>query len=266
MKTIAIANQKGGCGKTTTAVNLAACCATLGHRVLVVDLDPQGHATIALGSNPDDLILSIYEAITHEYVPISSIIRPSQVENLDVAPSNVLLSGAEMELSTRQCREFFLKQLLKQVEANYDFCIIDCSPSLSILTLNALVASNEVIVPVQTHYYAVEGLKQLLDSIETVQNRYHSGVIHIMIALTFVDSRTLLSRDIEQQIREHFGTQIFQTVIHRCVKLAEAPSANQTIINYAPESKGAAEYMALANEVCYNENKIRTTETDFVNI
>ena len=266
MKTIAIANQKGGCGKTTTAVNLAACCAELGYRVLVVDLDPQGHATIALGSNPDDLILSIYEAITRDHVPITSIIRPSGVKNLDVAPSNVLLSGAEMELSIRQCREFFLKQLLKQVEADYDFCIIDCSPSLSILTLNALVASDGVIVPVQTHYYAVEGLKQLLDSIETVQDRYRSNITSVRVLLTFADARTTLSRDIEQQIREHFGTQIFQTVIHRCVRLAEAPSANQTIINYAPDCKGATEYMALAKEVCYHENKIRTTETDLVNI
>jgi chromosome partitioning protein len=266
MKTIAIANQKGGCGKTTTAVNLAACCAELGYRVLVVDLDPQGHATIALGSNPDDLILSIYEAITRDHVPITSIIRPSGVANLDVAPSNVLLSGAEMELSIRQCREFFLKQLLKQVEDDYDFCIIDCSPSLSILTLNALVASNEVIVPVQTHYYAVEGLKQLLDSIETVQERYRSNITSVRVLLTFADTRTLLSRDIEQQIRDHFGTQIFQTVIHRCVRLAEAPSANQTIINYAPDCKGATEYKALAKEVCYHENKIRTTETDLVNI
>jgi chromosome partitioning protein len=266
MKTIAIANQKGGCGKTTTAVNLAACCAELGYRVLVVDLDPQGHATIALGSNPDDLILSIYEAITRDHVPITSIIRPSGVANLDVAPSNVLLSGAEMELSIRQCREFFLKQLLKKVEDDYDFCIIDCSPSLSILTLNALVASNEVIVPVQTHYYAVEGLKQLLDSIETVQERYRSNITSVMVLLTFADTRTLLSRDIEQQIRGHFGTQIFQTVIHRCVRLAEAPSANQTIINYAPDCKGATEYKALAKEVCYHENEIRTTETDLVNI
>ena len=171
-----------------------------------------------------------------------------------------------MELSIRQCREFFFYLLLKQVEDDYDFCIIDCSPSLSILTLNALVASDGVIVPVQTHYYAVEGLKQLLDSIDTVQDRYRSNITSVRVLLTFADARTLLSRDIEQQIREHFGTQIFQTVIHRCVRLAEAPSANQTIINYAPDCKGALEYMTLAKEVCYHENKIRTTETDLVNI
>jgi chromosome partitioning protein len=266
MKTISIANQKGGCGKTTTAVNLAACCAELGQRVLLVDLDPQGHATMALGTNPEELILSTYEALTKDHIPLTSIIRPGNIPGLDIAPSNVLLSGAEMELSIRQCREFFLTQKLKQVSANYDICIIDCSPSLSILTLNALIASNDIIVPVQTHYYAVEGLKQLLDTVKIVQSRYHSNITEIKVLLTFADATTLLSRDIEQQIRDVFGDRIFQTVIHRCVRLAEAPSANQTIITYAPDSKGASEYMKLANEVCYNENENRITEADLVNI
>jgi chromosome partitioning protein len=178
----------------------------------------------------------------------------------------VLLSGAEMELSIRQCREFFLTQKLKQVSANYDICIIDCSPSLSILTLNALIASNDIIVPVQTHYYAVEGLKQLLDTIKIVQSRYHSNITEIKVLLTFVDATTLLSRDIEEQIRDVFGDKIFQTVIHRCVRLAEAPSANQTVITYAPDCKGASEYMKLANEVCYNENQDRITKADLINI
>jgi chromosome partitioning protein len=266
MRTIAIANQKGGCGKTTTAVNLAACCAKLGKRVLVVDLDPQGHASIALGANPEELILSVYEAITKDHIPLTSIIRPGNITNLDVAPSNVLLSGAEMELSIRQCREFFLSQKLKQVSSDYDICIIDCSPSLSILTLNALVAGSDVIVPVQTHYYAVEGLRQLLDTLKIVQDRYNPNITSVRILLTLVDTRTLLSRDIEQQIRDVFGDMIFQTVIHRCVRLAEAPSANQSIISYAPDCKGASEYMKLANEVCYNGSENRITKSDLVNI
>ena len=250
MRTIAIANQKGGCGKTTTAVNLAAALAEKGSRILIVDLDPQGHATLGLGYDPDALDKTVYRALTKPQIAISTVIIGTNVERLDLAPSNILLSGAELELSGVAGRHLVLGEQLRMVSGEYDMCVIDCPPSLGLLTLNALVASTDVVVPVQVNYYAMEGLKQLLETTNIVRIHFSPCCVRILgLLLTFVEDRTILSRQIEQQMRDYFGDLVFDTVIHRTVRLAEAPSAAESILTYAPESRGAAEYTALAEEV-----------------
>ena len=250
MRTIAIANQKGGCGKTTTAVNLAAALAEKGNRILIVDLDPQGHATLGLGYDPDALDKTVYRALTKPQIAISTVIIGTNVERLDLAPSNILLSGAELELSGVAGRHLVLGEQLRMVSGEYDMCVIDCPPSLGLLTLNALVASTDVVVPVQVNYYAMEGLKQLLETTNIVRVHFSPCCVRILgLLLTFVENRTILSRQIEQQMRDYFGDLVFDTVIHRTVRLAEAPSAAESILTYAPESRGAAEYTALAEEV-----------------
>jgi len=250
MRIIAIANQKGGCGKTTTTVNLAVALAEKGKRTLIVDLDPQGHSTIGFGYDPDKLSPTIYDALMKAQIPISSVIIDTKIERLDLAPSNVLLSGAEIELAGVVGREFVLAEMFKTVKDKYDICVIDCPPSLSLLTLNALVASTDVIVPVQVEYYAMEGLKQLFETANVIGEHLHDCNVKILgLLLTFVEKRRLLSGQAQKQMRELFGSLIFDTVIHRCVRLAEAPSAGQSVLTYAPESRSAAEYRALAEEI-----------------
>ena len=260
---LAVANQKGGCGKTTTTVNLAAALARKGKRVLVVDLDPQGHATLGVGCDPAGFDKTIYNALVDIQVPITSVIVPARTEVLDVAPSNVLLSGAEVDLASVTGREFMLNEQFKTIQDEYDFCVIDCPPSLGILTLNAFVASTGVIVPVQVHYYAMEGLKQLFETVEVIQEHFQPCIVRILgLLLTFVEDRLIFSRQIQQQMREFFGDLVFETVIHRNIRLAEAPSAGQSVLAYSPDCKGAAEYMALADEIINGRKK---ADTEMVN-
>jgi chromosome partitioning protein len=250
MRTIAIANQKGGCGKTTTAVNLAAAFAERGCRTLLIDLDPQGHSTIGFGYEPDELSVTIYDALTNVQIGIPAVTTGTRVEWLDLAPSNVLLSGAELDLTGIVGREFVLSEKLRMVRNKYDVCIIDCPPALGLLTLNALIASTGVAVPVQVHYYAMEGLKQLFETTNIIKERFNPCYLRILgVLLTLVENSTLLSKQIQQQMREFFGDLVFDTVIHRSVRLAEAPSSGEPVLTYAPESKAAAEYRALAEEI-----------------
>jgi chromosome partitioning protein len=263
MRVIAIANQKGGCGKTTTTVNLAAAFAHKGLKVLVVDLDPQGHSTLGLGCDPQSFTKTIYNAVIDKTVSISDVIVPSKTENVDVAPSNVLLSGAEIDLASIEGREFMLSEQFKSIDSRYDICVIDCPPSLGILTLNALIASTDLIVPVQVHYYAMEGLKQLFETCEIIQEHFFPCKVKITgLLLTFVEDRLIFTRQIQQQMREFFGELVFDTVIHRNIRLAEAPSAGQSILAYAPDSKGAIEYQALVDEIQLGKEQFRAAQAD----
>jgi len=262
MRTIAIANQKGGCGKTTTAVNLATAFAQLGNTVLLVDLDPQGHATLGLGAAPQTLGKTVYDVLTNSQTPISRVIISTGCKNLNLAPSNILLSGVEFELATTYGREYVLNRQLETLADTYDICVIDCSPSLSLLTLNALVAGTDVIIPVQTQYYALEGLRQLLETIDIVQQRFNHNLKILGVLLTFVETRTTLSRQIQKQMREFFGELVFDTVIHRTVRLAEAPSCGQSVLTYAPKSKAALEYRALAEEISNGKIQAGITQTN----
>lgn len=264
MKTFAISNQKGGCGKTTTSVNLAAAFASMGKRTLLIDMDAQAHATLGLGLVPDNYDLSIYELLVRDDVAALDTIQRTYLSHLDIIPSNILLSGAEIDICDKKSREFVLSSKLDEIRRFYDLCVIDCSPSLSVLTLNGLVASDYVIVPVQTHYYAIEGLKQLMDTIDQVQLRFNPALKILGILLTFYDRRTVLSRDVMMQMRDYFGSLVFNTVIHRTVRLAEAPSAGESVLTYAPQSSGALEYMNLAQEI--ENEEIRNEQKNIVNI
>ena len=266
MRTIAIANQKGGCGKTTTSVSLAASLATFDKKVLLVDLDPQGHASLGVGVNPHERPLTIYEVMTNEHVKLREVIVNSTMKTLDVAPSNILLSGFDVDVANKHNREYILKNALAEVSNDYDYCIIDSSPSLTVMTLNGLVAAVDLIIPVQTHYYAMEGLRQLMETVSVAKTRYNPDLNILGMLLTMYETGTNLGKDVQDQMRSYFGDLVFNTVIHRNIRLAEAPSAGEPITTYAPGSKGAADYMALAWEILQNETKNRTSEENFVHI
>lgn len=253
MRTIAVANQKGGCGKTTTAVNLAAAFAERNYSTLLVDLDPQGHSTIGFGYEPDELTTTIYDVLVNTHTGIESITIGTEIEPLHLAPSNVLLSGAELDLVGVVGREFVLSEKLRDVQDMYDVCLIDCPPSLGLLTLNGLLASTGLVVPVQVHYYATEGLKQIFETANIIADQFRPHRLTVLgVLLTLAENNTLLGKEVQQQIRDALGDLVFETIISKSVRLAEAPSSGEPIVTYAPRSKAAAEYRALAGEIVKN--------------
>ncbi len=247
-RVLAIANQKGGVGKTTTAVNLGASLADLGYRVLVVDLDPQGNATTGLGINGRNLDASIYDVILHD-VPIEDVVEPSSLRNLFVIPATIDLAGAEIELVPVFSRELRLRRALENIESEFDFVLIDCPPSLGLLTVNGLAAADEVVVPIQCEYYALEGLGQLLRNVNLVQGNLNGGLEVTTIILTMYDARTRLAEQVVEEVRSHFGDRVCRNVVPRTVRLSEAPSFGQPIIVFDASSRGAIAYRELAKEV-----------------
>ena len=247
-RVLAIANQKGGVGKTTTAVNLGAALAELGYRVLVVDLDPQGNATTGLGVNARNLDSSIYDVILHD-VPIEDCIEPTNLRNLFLVPATIDLAGAEIEFVPAFSRELRLKRAIGSVLDDFDFVLIDCPPSLGLLTVNALAAAHEVAVPIQCEYYALEGLGQLLSNIERVRANLNPDLSVTTIIMTMYDARTRLAEQVVDEVRRHFGDRVCRSVVPRTVRLSEAPSFGQPIVVFDPTSRGATAYRELAKEV-----------------
>ncbi len=245
---LAIANQKGGVGKTTTTVNLAACIAELGYRVLVVDFDPQANATSALGIDPRSVEKSMYDVILND-VNLRDCIIESPWESLSVAPSNLDLAGAEIELVSAFNRERLLDGAIASVILDYDYVLIDCPPSIGLLTVNALTAASEVLVPIQCEYLALEGLGQLLSNVERVKTHLNKDLHISTIALVMFDARTKLAGQVVEEIRSHFGERVCQQTVPRSVRLSEAPSYGQPIIYYDSSSRGAIAYRSLAKEI-----------------
>jgi len=245
---LAIANQKGGVGKTTTAVNLSAALAEIDFRVLVIDLDPQGNATTGLGLNPRDVTASIYDVLLQS-VPIEDCVEPTAIKNLFVVPATIDLAGAEIELVPQISRELKLKKAIDAVRDQYDLIVIDCPPSLGLLTVNGLAAADGVVVPIQCEYYALEGLGQLLRNVSLVQANLNPELDVHGIILTMYDARTKLADQVESEVRGYFGAKVYKTVVPRTVRLSEAPSFGQPIIVFDSTSRGAKAYRALAKEV-----------------
>jgi len=249
-KSIAVANQKGGVGKTTTAVNLAAIIASWGNRVLLVDADPQGNATSGAGIQRGSFRRGLYHSLVLDQ-SLSTVKLPTAIPNLDIVPSNKDLAGAEIELVEVEQREFRLKNLLAGIESDYDYIIIDCPPSLGLLTLNALTAAKSLLVPIQCEYYALEGVTELFDTLARIRRLHNPGLMIEGLLLTMYDERTNLSAAVAADLRDFYGLQVFQTVIPRNVRLAEAPSHGKPIISYDAHSKGAEAYSNLAREIVY---------------
>lgn len=260
-KIIAIANQKGGVGKTTTAINLAASLGVLEKKVLIVDSDPQANSTSGLGHDPKNVKASIYDCFINE-VEVSDIILSTETPFVDILPSNIDLVGAEIEMINLPNREYMLKANLDKIRDSYDFIVIDCSPSLGLITINSLVAADSVIIPVQCEYFALEGLGKLLNTIKIVQNKLNQELEIEGILLTMYDTRLNLSNQVVDEVKTHFQQMVFDTIIHRNTKLGEAPSYGESVIMMDASSKGAINYLNLAKEVLQNNDLTKIKSED----
>ncbi len=247
-KIIAIANQKGGVGKTTTAMNLAGSLGILEKKVLLIDADPQANATSGVGHNPQEIEQGIYECLIGKVLANDCILK-TQSPNLDLLPANIDLVAAELELINTKEREYQMQKAVAPIKDNYDYIIIDCAPSLGLLTLNALSASDSVIVPIQCEYFALEGLGKLLNTIKVVQQRFNINLEIEGLLLTMYDTRLRLSNQVVEEVKTHFQSMVFKTIIHRNVRLGESPSFGETIVIHDATSKGAINYLNLANEL-----------------
>ncbi|WP_397363220.1 ParA family protein [Olleya sp. R77988] len=247
-KIIAIANQKGGVGKTTTSVNLAASLGVLEKKVLLIDADPQANATSGLGIDVESVEVGTYQLLEHTNTAKQAIVK-TETPNLDIIPSHIDLVAIEIELVDKDQREYMLKKALEEIKDDYDFILIDCAPSLGLLTLNALTAADAVIIPIQCEYFALEGLGKLLNTVKSVQKIHNPALDIEGLLLTMYDSRLRLSNQVVEEVQKHFNDMVFKTIIQRNVKLSEAPSYGESIINYDASSKGASNYLSLAKEV-----------------
>ncbi len=260
-KVIALANQKGGVGKTTTAINLAASLAVLEYKVLIIDADPQANATSGVGFDVKNVKTSIYECIVDELDP-RKIILNTEIPGLDLIPSHIDLVGAEIEMLNLPNREKVLRHVIEKIRDDYDFILIDCSPSLGLITVNSLTAADSVIIPVQCEYFALEGLGKLLNTIKIIQTKLHPDLEIEGFLLTMFDSRLNLSNQVMEEVKKHFQEMVFESIIQRNIKLSEAPSYGQPAILYDATSKGAASYMNLARELLQNNGmtKLKNSE------
>ena len=253
-KIISLANQKGGVGKTTTSINLSAALAAQGKRVLLIDADPQANTSSGLGVEIRELDNTIYECLVNGVDPHTAIIQ-TKTKNLSLIPSHIDLVGAEIEMLNMEQRELLLKKLLQQVRDEYDYILIDCSPSLGLITVNALTASDSVIIPVQCEFFALEGIAKLLNTIKIIKSKLNPSLKIEGFLLTMFDNRLRLSNQVYEEVKRHFGDLVFNTVISRNVRLSEAPSHGLSVLDYDPHSQGAQNYVSLAKEVIKRSNK-----------
>ena len=251
-RTIAIANQKGGVGKSTTAINLSSCLGEMGQKVLTIDMDPQGNMTSGLGIDKDEVEKNIYDLMIGQ-VGVEEVLQKEAIENLDIIPTSIDLSAAEIELIGVDDKEFIIRNAIAPIKDNYDYIIIDCPPSLNMLTINALTAATSVLVPIQCEYYALEGLSQLIHTIDLVKDRLNNDLEIEGVVFTMYDARTNLSLQVVENVKENLQQNIYKTIIPRNVRLAEAPSYGQPITLYDPRSTGAEAYRLLAEEVINRE-------------